>query len=206
MEIKKMEDAAFRPYGRILTKEYQVSAILNELNERKAPTDAVIYQPTDEKMEALAESDAIKNGLFGGMPIQIGYCNGTNHRLDALEYHRNSEIGVAATDLILLLGKQQDVQEDFTYETSKVEAFFVPAGQVYELYATTLHYAPLSVDGEVFRNLVVLPRDTNTDLDGAVGCASEDKLLFAKNKWLISHKDAKIENSFVGLVGENIVL
>lgn len=33
---------------------------------------------------------------------------------------------------------------------------------------------------------------------------SEDKLLFAKNKWLIAHKDAKIQGAFEGLIGENL--
>ena len=60
---------------------------------------------------------------FGGLPIQIGYCNGSNVKLNALEYHRSSEIDIAVTDLILLLGCQQDIKED-TYDTALVEAFF----------------------------------------------------------------------------------
>ena len=32
----------------------------------------------------------------------------------------------------------------------------------------------------------------------------EDQLLFARNKWLIAHEDAKIEGAFVGLKGENL--
>ena len=54
--------------------------------------------------------------------IQIGYCNGSNVKLNALEYHRSSEIDIAVTDLILLLGCQQDIKED-TYDTALVEAF-----------------------------------------------------------------------------------
>lgn len=86
------------------------------------------------------------------MPIQVGYCNGTNHKLDACEYHRCSELGVAITDLILLLGKLQDVTLEHYYDTDNIQAFFVPAGTVYEMYATTLHYAPCSVDGKTFKN------------------------------------------------------
>lgn len=63
---------------------------------------------------------------YGEMPIQIGFCNGNNYKLNALEYHRTSEIDVAASDLILLLGWQADVEEDYTYDTSKVEAFCFP--------------------------------------------------------------------------------
>ena len=71
------------------------------------------------------------------MPIQIGYCNGHNTKLNALEYHRDSEINVAATDAVLMLGSLQDVKEDHTYDTSLVEAFSVPAGPAVEVFATT---------------------------------------------------------------------
>ena len=58
------------------------------------------------------------------------------------------------TDMILLLGKQQDIESDDTYDTAKVKAFFVPAGTVIEVYATTLHYAPCGVDKKGFRCVV----------------------------------------------------
>ena len=61
------------------------------------------------------------------MPIQIGYCNGHNKKLNAVEYHRDSEVDIAVDDLILILGKQQDIEEDHTYDTSRMEAFLVPA-------------------------------------------------------------------------------
>ena len=53
---------------------------------------------------------------------------------------------------------------------------------------------------------VVLPRSTNTDKPEIKPICEEDKLLFAKNKWLIAHKDtSEAKNgAFVGLVGENI--
>ena len=144
------------------------------------------------------------DSLYGGLPIQIGYCNGHNHLLNAVEYHRSSEINVAVTDVILLIGKQEDINDDFTYDTSKIEAFLLPKGTVIECYATTLHYAPCGVDGKEFRCVVVLPKDTNLELEVKPEGAKEDKLLVARNKWLIAHEDAKIEGAFNGLIGENI--
>ena len=82
------------------------------------------------------------------MPIQIGCCNGHNKKLNAVEYHRDSEVDIAVDDLILILGKQQDIEEDHTYDTSRMEAFLVPAGTAVEVYATTLHYAPCHVKDE----------------------------------------------------------
>ena len=52
----------------------------------------------------------------------------------------------------------------------------------------------------------MLPRSTNTDKPQLTDICDEDKLLFAKNKWLIAHKDtSEAQNgAFVGLIGENI--
>lgn len=206
MEIKKITDDSFKQYGRVFTEGYEVSELIAALNKTEAPVDSVVYVPSVEEFEALPVGKLIKDSFFGGLPTQIGYCNGTNHKLNAVEYHRSSELGVSATDLILLLGKQQDVTAEFIYDSSKVEAFFVPEGTVYEMYATTLHYAPCSYEGKPFRNIVALPKDTNTELAGHVIRVEEDKLMTNKNKWLIAHKDAGIKGAFVGVIGENLTV
>lgn len=203
MEILNVNDKEYRSYGRVLTSDYQVDEIKKLMEKTDAP-DHVIYVPSDAQMEATEEAKVLQNSFFGGMPIQIGYCNGTNDRLDALEYHRCSELGIAVTDLILLLGKQKKISMDNYYDTEKVKAFFVPAGTVYEMYATTLHYAPCSVDGKPFKNVVVLPKGTNEALTEKVSGAGEDELLFAVNKWLIAHEEANIEGAFNGLKGVNL--
>ena len=139
-------------------------------------------------------------------PIEIGYCNGHNKKLNAVEYHRSSEINVAVTDLVLLIGSQQDITDDFTYDTSKIEAFLVPAGTGIEVYATTLHYAPCNVQDGGFQCVVVLPAGANTDFTFETAKTGEDSLLTAKNKWLIAHEDAAIEGAVNGLRGENITI
>ena len=91
-------------------------------------------------------ADAFSKRIYGSLPVQLGYCNGHNKKLNALEYHRDSEVNIAVTDMILILGNLWDVTDDFTYETSKAEAFMVPAGTVVEMFSTTLHYAPANAD------------------------------------------------------------
>ena len=204
MEILNVMDKAFAPYGKVVTG-LNVSDLLAALEKTPKPDD-VIYVASDEALEACPSVEKIAYSLFGGMPIQVGYCNGTNHKLDACEYHRCSELGVAITDLILLLGKLQDVTLEHYYDTDNIQAFFVPAGTVYEMYATTLHYAPCSVDGKPFKNIVILPKGTNADLAQKPQGAGEDPLLFAVNKWLIVHQEAKIDGAFNGLKGVNITL
>lgn len=203
IKIQNVTDASFRKYGRILTSDYDVAELIDKMQEMPCPAD-VVYEPSVSELEALPVMKTFTDSLYGGLPIQIGYCNGHNHLLNAVEYHRSSEVNVAATDLILLIGMQQDIEDDFTYDTAKIEAFLVPKGTMIEVYATTLHYAPCSVGDNEFRCVVVLPKDTNLDLVVKPEGAKEDKLLVARNKWLIGHADAKIDGAFNGLKGENI--
>ena len=205
MKIQNVNDEAFRRYGKVL-QGYRYDGICKVMEEQTPCPDDVIYVPSMAEMEALDEAKDFQNKAYGGLPIQIGYCNGHNNKLNALEYHRSSEVNIAVTDLILLIGHQQDIEPDFTYDTAKVEAFLVPKGTAIEVYATTLHYAPCGVDGNGFRCVVVLPRDTNTEIDFPLSKDWEDGLMTAKNKWLIGHPDAAIEGAFNGLKGENITL
>ena len=204
MKIQNVADASFRKYGKVL-EGYDFSALLKEMKHTPVPDD-VVYVPSVEELEALDVAKELQNKGFGGIPIEIGYCNGHNKKLNAVEYHRSSEINVAVTDLVLLIGSQQDITDELTYDTSKIEAFLVPAGTGIEVYATTLHYAPCHVNEGGFQCVVVLPKGTNTDLTFQTEKTGEDSLMTAKNKWLIAHEDAKIAGAFNGLKGENITI
>ena len=204
MKIQNVTDASFKTYGRV-HEGYVLSDIQKDMQHTPLPRE-VVYVPSVEEMEGLSEAERLKNQFFGELPIQIGYCNGYNKKLNALEYHRSSEINIAITDMILLVGRQQDIQADYTYDTSLVEAFFVPAGTMVEMYATTLHYAPCSVGENGFRCVVILPKGTNTENTVPLEEKGEMSLMVAKNKWLIAHKEAGIKNAFCGLQGENITL
>ena len=205
MIIHNVSDISFLPYGKVL-KGYDLAPIMKAMESTPLPEDDVIYVPSVKELEALEVAEQLRKKAYGELPIQVGYCNGNNRKLNAVEYHRSSEVDIATTDLVLLLGRQQDIEEDFTYDTSKVEAFFVPAGTAVELYATTLHYAPCTAgEGNGFRCVVVLPEGTNTEL-ADTHQEDEDKLITAKNKWLIAHEDAGIQGAFCGLKGENITI
>lgn len=215
MKILKVTDPAFKRYGRIV-ENVDFSGLVEELKKTPVP-EGVAYEPSVEALEALPVMEELSRVVYGEMPIQIGYCNGHNTMLNALEYHRDSEINVAATDAVLMLGLQTDVEEDHTYDTSKVEAFLVPAGTAVEVYATTLHYAPCHVKEDGFQVAIVLPRGTNYPLKGShakvadtqcgAGVSNEDAMLTAVNKWLIGHAEGGLdEGSFLGLKGKNLCL
>lgn len=211
MNILSVKDPAFRAYGRVVDN-VDMTQLIEALKKTPVP-EGVTYKPSVPELEAVDAFEKLSEVAYGEMPIQIGCCNGHNSRLNAMEYHRDSEINVAATDAVLLLGLKAEVEEDFTYDTAKVKAFLVPAGTAVEVYATTLHYAPCGVDGKGFQVAIVLPRGTNYPLKSAHAKpdeqngekVNEDALLTAVNKWLIGHAEGGLpEGSFLGLKGKNL--
>ena len=206
MIIYSVTDARFRKYGKVI-KNVDFTTLVEAMKNTPVPED-VVYEASVDSLEALDVTKTIKDVFYGELPIQVGYCNGHNVMLNALEYHRSSEINVAATDAILLVGLESDIQDDFTYDTAKVEAFLLPVGMAVEVYATTLHYAPCQASDEGFQVSIILPRGTNTELETEHSKAlgqDEDALLTAKNKWLIGHPEGGLpEGTHLGLVGKNL--
>lgn len=206
MKVYNVNDPEFHDYGRVLTG-CKTTQIIKAMQKTECPADHTIYVASDPEIEKLSECAKFQEVWYGELPVQVGYCNGFNLALNGLEYHRSSEINIAATDLILLLGRQTDITDDFHYNTSGVRAFLVPKGTAIEVYATTLHYAPCSADGKTpFLCVVILPKGTNGPLTEKHAASGEDRLLAANNKWLLAHKDAHIEGAWNGLVSDNITL
>lgn len=206
MKIYSVFDKEFVPYGQVV-KGYDVAPLLKKLEEiSDVPADGTIYIPSDAELEALPVFEQFRDNQYGGMPIQFGYCNGTNTMLNCLEYHRDSEINIMADDVILLLAKEDEIVEG-KLDTGCIKAFLVPKGTAVEVFATTLHYAPCSTKpGQGFRGIVVLPKGTNTDKPAISPLNREDAMLFARNKWLLAHPDSPEakDGAYIGLVGENI--
>jgi len=203
LKIYRVTDKEFAAYGRVL--DMDTTEIIKEAQKVEMPAEGSMYVPSKAEFEKLAVMNVAKNEIFGGMPTQLGYCWGYNDTLNALEWHKCSEINIAITDLILLVGDVRDIEEGNRYNSDKVKAFKVLKGEAVEMYATTLHYCPIQTSKDGFGCVVGLLKETNTDLD----CACEDKLIFRKNKWIIAHEDnaSLIEKGVVGgIYGENYTI
>ena len=208
MKIYSVFDPEFKPYGQVVTGlDEAVQEILAGLAETPLP-EGVGYVPTEPKLQNLPAAEVVSNHCFGGMPTQLGWCNGHNTKLNCLEYHRDSEFNLGTEDFILLLALQAEI-ENGLLDTAKVKAFKVPAGVMVEVYATTLHYAPCHADADKgFRVLVALPWLTNTDRPIMKNLTPEDEILTARNKWLLAHPESSEakNGAKVGLTGVNIDL
>ncbi len=200
----------FKSYGRILTDldTEEISAYMRE--HTSIPENGNIYFASVEEMEKLPVYEQLKTKVYGGMPIEIGYCNGRNTTYNGFEYHKGSEINIAVTDFMLVLGHTWEIK-DSTYRVEDAKVFFVPAGTVIEMYQTTLHLSPCRVTDEGFRDVVVLPKGTNTPLSEEEKAQldrndPEEKLLLQRNKWVLSHPEREPlmrQGAHPGLLGEN---
>ena len=205
MRIYSVTDPEFRSYGKLL-EGYDTSELLAAMEKIPMPENGTAYRPGIESLEDCAIFPELRDRAYGGMPIQLGMCWGHNTKLNCLEYHRDSEVNIGTKDFILLLAKQDEI-EDGVLDTAKVKAFRVPAGAAVEVWATTLHYAPCHTCPHCgFRVAVALPKDTNTDKPSFEPKSEEDRWMTARNKWLLAHPESKEagNGAHIGLKGENI--
>ena len=205
MKILSVTDPAFAAYGKVLDG-YDTKELLGTLEAVTPLPEATDYVASQPELEALPIAKQLSDNAYGGMPIQLGWCNGHNTKLNCLEYHRGSELSCGTEDFILLLAREDEVV-DGKLDTAKVKAFRVPAGVLVEVYATTLHYAPCSAaNGAGFRVLVALPRGTNGPKPAITALNDEDKTLWACNKWLLAHPESAeaAQGAVQALTGVNI--
>jgi len=214
IEIIPVTDARFSAYGKIL-KGYDVSGMIEYMKEHTPiPESGNIYVPSDGLLEGFHVMEEISSVVYGSEPVQAGYCNGRNSTYNGFEYHKASEINVAVSDMMLVLGKVSGIKDN-TYDPAEAEVFFIQEGTVIEMFGDTLHLSPLKVTDEGFRDIVILPRGTNTplsdaekalrDLKSAQG-DSEARLLLQKRKWVIAHPERTpliSQGACPGMTGEN---
>ncbi len=205
VEIHSVSESEFAPYGRVLSG-FDFSDLISYMEENTSvPENGNIYVPSVPEMEKYPIFDTVKNTVFGESEIQIGYCNGRNTTYNGFEYHKAPEINVAVTDFMLVLGHSYEIEKN-TYKTEQAKVFFVPKGTAIEMFGTTLHLSPCRTSDEGFKDIVILPKGTNTPLEAKMYSDDESKLLLQKNKWVIAHPEREPlikQGAAAGVIGEN---
>ena len=199
LNIYSVHDKEFKKYGKVL--KIDNDELVSVAQNITLPESGSTYMLNVEELNNLKCSQMYKEILFGGCEIQTGICMGYNTKMDALEFHKSSEINIAITPLILLLGLEYEM-EDNEFNSENIKAFYVNKGETVELFGTTLHFCPCQVTDDGFSCVVILPKGTNTDLKEK----TDDKLLFRNNKWIICHdkNDALIGRGvYPGIHGVN---
>lgn len=207
LRLYSVFDPEFAPYGRVLQLPGE-EALAAALENTPIPETGNCYRASEPALEALAAVEAAARSVYGGMPIQAGYCNGRGFALNAEEYHKCSEVNFSTTGLVLLLALPGDLH-DRRLDAADVAGFYLPPLVAVELHPLVLHFAPCRVRETGFNCLVLLTRGTNEPLP-AVNTAApgEEALLWMANKWMLCHPDSPQarKGAFVGISGENLRL
>lgn len=189
----------FRTYGRVVS-DFNAAPLLAAAKTIAMPTEGVKYVADEEKFTKLPEAAQLENACFGQLPCQIGFCWGHNHALNGAEWHTVNELNIAVTPLAVLLAHTYEM-EDGKIAGARFRAFYVPAGTVFEMFTTSLHFCPCQVQDGGFADIVCLPKGVNTEAPrpGA-------KNLRRINKWFVCHeKNAEMiaAGSVIGITGVN---
>lgn len=207
LKLHSVLDDTFSHYGQVLLDDPAASLDAALLNT-KIPATGNHYEPSIPSLEALPMMRELQYSIYGGMPIQAGFCNGHGFTLNAEEYHKCSEVNYSTTGLVLLLARPECLRNG-SLHSDDVHGFYLPPGTLIELYPRVLHFAPCRISPIGFNCLVVLEQGTNSPLEQP-DHTSFDKtgLLWRKNKWLICHPDSPQaqDGAYTGISGENIRL
>ena len=192
MEICCVTDPSFSQYGRVLDfpKEFWHNF------EIPIPQTGVDYEASYALLEDIPQLEAwLSREVFGTLDIQISYISGHNQVLDGVEWHLGNMVHLASSQLCLLLAKRQDLRNA---QIENIRAYYVPACTALELFAETLHSAPVSCDEEGFRSVCVLLRGTNEPFNEEVPREPEQT---ARNRWFVAASPGEV---FAELKQDNI--
>jgi len=207
-----IEDSEFAEFGRVI-RDLPTALLVDWMTPNVPIGEDVAYQRSVPSMEELPLEGFgtwkrwASAKFFGGQEAEIGWVAGRNSRLNAFEYHKSSELLVAGTDLVLLLGRLSELEDFSRFDSSRAKAFFLKSGTAVELYGTTLHFSPLMAALPGFRAAIILPLGTNAPLDAPdARLPGEEGLLWAERKWLLACPGSKpaLAGARVGM--ENVEL
>jgi len=205
-QIRSLDDPLFKSFGKVLNIQDFSSLIHYMKSYTVMPDSANNYIAHDADFEKSISNQDVFHDVFGDMPLQFGYVNGFNSKLNALEYHKSSEINVAITPLVLMLGLQKDIINQ-TYDYKNVAVFYIPENTAIEIYPSVLHFSPFRVQDQGFKCAVILPYGTNMNfVKPKLSNHEENLYLFKTNKWLFAHQENQrmIQlGAYQGLIGSN---
>mgnify|MGYP002534937180 FL=1 len=136
--IYSVTDPCFETYGRVISN-INCNELISFMEQNTViPEKGNIYVASVEELERTHIAEFFKNRIYGEMPIQIGYCNGRNTTYNGFEYHKGSEINIAVTDFMLVLGHTWEIKDN-TYRIEDAKVFFVEKGTAREIFKDPRH-------------------------------------------------------------------
>ena len=124
IHIYSVHDEAFKAYGRMIDAD---TAVFSKTAEAAVafPAEGSQYMASLPQLEALPETAALNEAYCGQLDEQWGLCLGHSNQLGALEWHTCNEFNIAVRELVLLLAKRSDMDENNRLDANKIKAFYL---------------------------------------------------------------------------------
>jgi hypothetical protein len=164
--------------------------------------EEAVYEPKVDALQNLPLVDQIKQTIYEGKAVRVGWVYGNNANLDYMEFNGARVTLIPVYNTVVFVAAKTDLdQSTFKLSVGKTSLFYLPAGSVVELLPDTLHSAPIRVANATGQlTVVIVPEGVG------VGSASKgsgiDQALFAPGRWLFGFPDNKA-GFFAGLDGTN---
>jgi len=198
------DDPKFDPFGKahweIDAKDF-TAAVKNAFTGTMG--EQAVYEPKVDALQNLPLVNKIKETIYGGKAIQVGWIYGNNANLDYMEFNNATVTLIPVYNMVLFVATKNDLdQSTFHLSVSKTSLFYIPADAVIELFPDTLHSPPIRVSNVTGQlTVVIVPEGVG------IGSASKgsgiDQALYTQNRWLLGFPDNKM-GFFAGLDGTNI--
>ena len=120
MKIYSVSDPEFRPYGKVLTG-FDTAALIAAMKTVPMPESGTAYEPSIPAWRKAASLMPCRESSLRRDAHPDRDCWGYNTKLNCLEYHRDSEVNAGETDFVLLLAKEDEI-EDGRLDTAKVKS------------------------------------------------------------------------------------
>ena len=83
MKIYGIDAPEFAEFGKVL-EGYDTAPLLDALNKSTPLPDGTAYVAEEPALQSLDAAKALAPSLYGGLPVQFGWCNGHNTKLNCL--------------------------------------------------------------------------------------------------------------------------
>lgn len=208
-QILSVDDPKFGEFGVIYHQYDQDFEMIERLMKQvEIPETGSSYVTSFKDLENLPVIAQMSRDVYAGMPTQAGQTVGHVDSFSAIEYHTCSELNIMMDDVVMVLGRRQELDQHGNFDPNQTGSiFFVPKGTVIEIYNDTLHYAPIEVTKAGFKVIVILERGTNEELPSDF--VTTNKRIVKQGKFQVVHasRTDKIQaGAEVGVIGKLIKL
>lgn len=201
--IRTIGDESFRKFGDIKS-QYNIDELVDYFDKNiSIPNDGNKYVTSNPNIENYTVIQELSNDIYPAMPTQAGECVGHGTDFSAVEYHQGSETNIFFTDTIMVLAKRSQMTFNEINIQKQGEIYFIPRGTVIEFYSDTLHYAPIQVDNNGFKIVVLVLKGTNEELPD--NFHSNNKMIVKTNKFQVVHAsrtDKIAQGAAIGVTGD----